>query len=256
MAALTEMIEVSREEWGSKIPDWPAERTASDITGVEGHHGGSTDNRDAWEVLPNVQDFHVNGRGWRDMWYHIAISGEGMIFDGRGVMTKNSNRTDLTVLFVGNYMEKGPSALQMDALHEVRVSLAADGGGSGLTWHSQRDATACPGTHLADALENYLAGDPTLEDPDAPEYGMEFPAVSVLTHDSQPGYAIVHSDGGLATFGGFPYLGSKPEYEPGAADPVISAESVTTDDGFGYIFLTASGNVHAFGSTRYSGRTR
>jgi len=85
------------------------------------------------------------------------------------------------------------------------------------------------------------------------------PVVAVLPAAGFRGYWLVARDGGVFGFGGAPYLGSLPALAAKASPgkrPKFSlpiAGGATSPDGKGYLLVSASGSVYAFGDARFAG---
>ena len=281
---LKAVIDVKRTEWGARQPARqlkPAPNLAPWWEDVEVHHGGADNlTRDGMEGVPAIQNAQINSGRYSDIWYHLLIDASGKIFEGRGVdwMNNSQGRRYLTVQFVGGYTTAGANPLQLEALQRIRQALVADNptASNVLRWHRERDATACPGDKLVDQLRAIQAKElsnggfipPAEAEPRDPEWYLEnVPGVvkteempvALLAHDALPGYAIVTVEGGVFTFGGFPFLGSVPGQglnilDDDPVDFIVSAAVVVRDGQAGYAMVTSRGAVFNYGSLAYAGR--
>ena len=237
-----------RADWGVDHT-WDPELSISDYLGVEVHHGGADHYSREATALPGIRDYHINGKGWRDIWYHLAIDSRGDVYEARGVDVKNSSDGDhLTVLFLGGYGAVGANQLQLDALTRVRKELMRLNGGDNLTWHRERGGSSCPGDALIAQLEtvrerSLMPGTSIYPESSAP------PVAILEDRDSYNGYAVVTADGGVFTFGVFPFWGSAHDFLS-TGSTIVAASG----DGRGYTLLGSDGSIYNFGDSVYSGR--
>jgi hypothetical protein len=266
MSAVEEMVEIEWDDWSST--DGPARALKlgrlDRWEAIEVHHGGSpyAPGTDILKLWDRYRAFHENTKGWSTIWYHLGITPDGRLASLRGPRASNSSRKYLTVNLPGHGSQTTDA--QFKTLHDLRIALALDGGGTELRYHAQRGGTSCPGKFVIDRIHAIWAEEkatglivPDSQIADAPEgiVEMQHPAVTLITMPGTPGYATVHKDGGVATFGGFPYLGSVPEYgdiinHPKYPDEAVDAVGITN----GYYIITRRGAVFGFGAAEYYGR--
>lgn len=112
MSRLTEYQSLAttlREGWDPSPLNPPLTRTEDEITDVELHHTGdngpaslSFDDKTRW--LLSIKDYHVNTKGWTDIFYHAFVFADGEIWLGRNVL--RSSQSDIpdtiTVHIPGN----------------------------------------------------------------------------------------------------------------------------------------------------------
>jgi hypothetical protein len=270
MSAVEDMIEIEWADWSTS--DGPAKALKlgpiDRWTAIEVHHGGSayapgTDILNLWD---QYRRYHENGKGWATIWYHLGLHPDGRLASLRGPLASNSSRKYLTVNLPGHGSQT--TEAQWQTLYDLRVALALDGGGTELRYHAQRGGTSCPGTDVINRIHSIWAEEEkfgfNVVVPDgrtevAGMVNMNHPVVGMVTVPGVPGYATVHADGGVATFGGFPYLGSVPEhssilYHPKYPDRAVGAEGVLVDGEPGYHIFTERGAIYSFGSAAYAGR--
>ena len=66
--------------------------------------------------IDTIKDWHVNGRGWRDVGYHYVIKLDGTIQKGRmdnvpGAHCRKLNMSSLGICYIGG-VEKGTAPFQ------------------------------------------------------------------------------------------------------------------------------------------------
>lgn len=96
------MTEFSRKDWGARAPkDAPTALVASRVEGVALHwpamskqvHGVEAVKR----FLRNVQDSHMDDRGWDDVAYQLGFDQDGNTYDLRGLKTQSAANGDQDV---------------------------------------------------------------------------------------------------------------------------------------------------------------
>ena len=133
---------VSRKQWGA------ARRTGSAVAvtwprGVDlwVHHtaGPST------QTPRQIQDFHMNGRGWSDVGYSYLIDAAGTVYEGRGREVQGAHSPGVnhepSVALIGDYSKVPPSDAQHRAVYALREHLNA----GKLRGHRENTQTSCPG---------------------------------------------------------------------------------------------------------------
>ena len=251
MSNLYDVIDVPRKEWLPRTPDIIASLTikpVSRLTKLEVHHTATTGGElDPFQDWKNAFRYHHDILGWKDIWYNLGVHPDGRIVELRGVNAANSSRPYLAVNLPGN---DHFNEAQQAAMHRIGQAMIADQtAGHELAWHQQRSATVCPGAGTIVKLSAMKDGFP--EDVVVEEPTMTHPIVAVLSGTDTSQYATVHADGGVATFGGYPFYGSIPgDGIVIEGDVVVAASAV---DG-GYRMVTLSGAVFNFGTAEYSGR--
>jgi hypothetical protein len=109
-----------------------------------------------------IQELHMDGRGFADVAYHFLIDSDGAIYEGReinvrGAHVQGYNTGSVGVVLFGNFNETEPTREQIESLerlidylrytYEIRY-LA----GHKNYPHQSPDGTECPGDHLAPLL--------------------------------------------------------------------------------------------------------
>lgn len=150
---------VSRAEWGARngrplhfVPD-------DEWNGIEVHHTATPTAVDAdlGNAVRQVQNFHLDNQGWRDIFYGYLVHPDGRIVHGRGRhLSTSANNTHLTVCFLGNFETQQPTAAAINSFRRFRQAfLRLAPQATSLTYHGQRAATACCGANL---IAHYASG--------------------------------------------------------------------------------------------------
>ncbi|HKZ70060.1 MAG TPA: N-acetylmuramoyl-L-alanine amidase [Anaerolineales bacterium] len=117
-----------------------------------------------------IQQLHLQTRGFADIAYHFLIDAVGKVYEGRridvrGAHTGGYNTGAIGVVLLGNFESAQPTEAQLARLHLLLAHLADEYTLTHLAGHRdfQPGVTVCPGANL----EPFL---PTL----AAEMGLEF----------------------------------------------------------------------------------
>jgi hypothetical protein len=101
---MTHAIYKPRSAWGARAPKGgPGQLTPSRVRGVAIHWPGSgeTDSFDhdaeVAEALRGWQAFHMDGRGWSDIAYQVAVSQDGDVWSLRGLRTQSGANGDASL---------------------------------------------------------------------------------------------------------------------------------------------------------------
>ena len=107
------------------------------------------------QAMKDIQAFHLDVKGWTDIFYAFAIYHDGRIAEGRG-WNKAQGTENMTpdgylmpVVFIGNYEHDEPTAAQLASWNWLHGELL-DREASALhrRHHRMRAATACPGANI------------------------------------------------------------------------------------------------------------
>ncbi|XP_043072719.1 peptidoglycan recognition protein 5 isoform X3 [Puntigrus tetrazona] len=112
--------------------------------------------RDSLSELARIQRMHMQERGFDDIGYNFLISGDGMVYEGRGwgivgAHAKEHNFHSVGVAFMGNFNEEFPSAASKSALLrllQVGVLRGHVQPNFVLVGHRDVAKTECPGNNL------------------------------------------------------------------------------------------------------------
>jgi hypothetical protein len=159
---------ISRAEWGARAPRSRSTVSWSSRTGFMGHYSGAT----ATQTPRQIQDYHMNVRGWDDIGYNFLISSiTGAIYEGRGwtVMgahCANHNTANIGVCVIGNDVP-GRQDVSDAARRSFRWMYEEANRRKGrkltLLGHRDRGSTDCPGNEIYAWLKAGLpiVGSPT-----------------------------------------------------------------------------------------------
>ncbi|WP_017578594.1 N-acetylmuramoyl-L-alanine amidase [Nocardiopsis valliformis] len=141
---------VSRSGWGARSPRSTTTTDWSERIGFTVHYSAGPPS----QTPRQIQDFHMDDRGWDDIGYNFLVDQEGTIYEGRGWLVVGAhaapnNTSHIGVCFIGSDGDATPAAktairdLYVDACHRAGRLLAQ-------TWHSglPGQSTLCPGIDL------------------------------------------------------------------------------------------------------------
>ena len=114
-------------------------------------------------TIDTIRDWHVNGRGWKDVGYHYIIYLDGSIKKGRqdnvpGAHCRQNNRSSLGICYIGGVEQDGKTpkdtrtAKQIESLDALLLTLKAIHTDSVVHGHRDFANKACPSF---DATEEY-----------------------------------------------------------------------------------------------------
>lgn len=255
MSAVEDLIHYNRQKW---ISVGPVRNMVSaeipEFTGIEVHHQGVTKSwplSDA-ECLDGWQSdyyYHINTRKYPDIWYHLGITTSGQLTTLRSPYYRNvkwwtwRTRKLLTVNFPGN--DQATDA-QFETLHKLRRALQADGGGTDLRYHAERQATACPGPetiHRLKTMQAYPIEDIPTHPPRQWDPGLRLLNVVFSCDAPGGGGYMLQADGGVITVGSAPFFGSA----AGKIYNIAEYDSMVVDtDGQGYTLYNVHGQPYRY----------
>ncbi|XP_016371513.1 peptidoglycan recognition protein 5 isoform X1 [Sinocyclocheilus rhinocerous] len=111
---------------------------------------------DSVSQLAHIQHMHMQERGFDDIGYNFLISGDGMVYEGRGwgivgAHAKEHNFNSVGIAFMGNFNDEMPSSASLSALlrllhigvlhGHIRPNFV-------LVGHRDVAKTECPGEYL------------------------------------------------------------------------------------------------------------
>lgn len=165
---------VPRADWGATAPDiaGSVEGTYDAITNPGGVMLYAAPLRDVLTcivvhhtALPlkdgprEIQQKHMQGRGYADIGYHYVIDDAGQIYEGRnlyyrGAHTGGHNTGTVGIVLTGNFEEIQPTPAQIERLIVLSRALGYQFALTHLAGHRdfQPGVTVCPGRHLAAQL--------------------------------------------------------------------------------------------------------
>jgi len=123
------------------------------------HHSGFYE-QDGLSTLLEIQRAHRDDRGWADVGYHFMIDKDGTIYEGRdivvrGVHVEGYNTGSLGVCLMGDFRFEAPSTEQQASTYALNDWIVYRTGVTHLAGHKDfNDFTVCPGTFIANQLQN------------------------------------------------------------------------------------------------------
>jgi hypothetical protein len=164
---------VSRDEWGARPLNLEAPEEFGLFDAQSNPEGVLYYPDDLWTVLntivvhhsafPNgglkeIQDLHMDGRGFADVAYHFLIDADGTIYEGReldirGAHVQRFNTGSVGIVLLGNFNEEQPSDAQLSSLRGLVDYLRYTYEIRYLAGHKDYpdqspDGTECPGDNL------------------------------------------------------------------------------------------------------------
>ena len=153
-----------RADWGAKAPKGTTKLTWSKVRYVIVHYPGTTttlgtDMAKIKSALRGWQNYHMTGRGWRDIAYSVGVDQAGRVWELRGTevtegATAGLGGVSVSILAIyGN--NETPSAAMKAKLRQVALELKGRGASScKVTWHQYHSNTSCPGAKLISWLKS------------------------------------------------------------------------------------------------------
>lgn len=166
---------VTRAEWGALPSTEPLVPFRLPASRLYVHHTGSEQHGPAG--MREIQRYHQNTKGWKDVAYGYLVDDDGTIYEGRshrfiGGATEGENSTSHAICLMGNFDNRPPTLEAFRALVDLtRHGIANGWWASNIFGH--RDSvgaqTACPGRHLYSRLgqlRTEIANPPTPQEDD------------------------------------------------------------------------------------------
>jgi len=123
------------------------------------HHSAT-----AYGTPNDVQDLHMDGRGFADVAYHFLIDSNGIVYEGReinirGAHVQGFNTGSVGVVLLGNFNDEQPTESQLGSLHALMDYLRHTYEIRYLAGHKDYpdqspDGTECPGANLYPLLKD------------------------------------------------------------------------------------------------------
>lgn len=109
-------------------------------------------------TFEKIQDWHIKGRGWSDVFYHYVIDMKGLIHEGRNINKfATSNRKDaIEIAVVGRLHLENILPSQHIALKNLLYKITNDFGILPVFGHKDFTATICPGELNVDFYHNFV----------------------------------------------------------------------------------------------------
>lgn len=168
---------ITREEWGARAVNHEAEEEFGfySLDNPEGWREYDTDLREAYQTvvvhhsslyeidddttMREIQNLHLDERGWADIAYHFGVGLTGKVYEGRkmsarGTHTELHNTGSLGICLFGNFEEISPTQTQLDNTQALVNWLAIRLRLTHLAAHREfNDTTVCPGANLYPVLD-------------------------------------------------------------------------------------------------------
>ncbi|MEW5851204.1 MAG: N-acetylmuramoyl-L-alanine amidase [Myxococcota bacterium] len=159
-------VAVSRSEWGARATRCTSRHTPNRIT----VHHTDTPNNDSLSMparMRQIQNFHMDSRGWCDIAYHFLVGQDGRVYVGRaenllGAHAGGANTNNAGVSFIGDFDGVAPSQAMMNAGARILRSLKTE---YGITLNREKvkghrqvgtTSTSCPGDVLYSRLQTLI----------------------------------------------------------------------------------------------------
>ncbi|EDV50442.1 peptidoglycan-recognition protein SD [Drosophila erecta] len=166
LAVQGEVAIVTRAEWNAKPPNGTIDSMETPMPrAVIAHTAGGScaDDVTCAQQMRNLQNFQMSKQKFSDIGYHYLIGGNGKVYEGRspsqrGAFAGPNNDGSLGIAFIGNFEERAPSQVALDAAKElleqaVKQALLVEG--YKLLGHCQVIATRSPGEALYTLLQQW-----------------------------------------------------------------------------------------------------
>lgn len=144
---------VSRAEWGARPPKSPHRRIELPTSELWLHHTAGRESSGV-KGLQQIQNFHMDGRGWKDIAYSFVVN-RGVVYEGRGAgiagaHTSGHNTISHAICVVGNFQTVAPADRDVTAVADLtRHGYLRGWWGRQLSGgHRQVGSTSCPGDRL------------------------------------------------------------------------------------------------------------
>lgn len=152
-----QLVVVSRDSWGARPATsvTPTDWTSNTITRV--HHTVSPPVVSELEAekaaMRQIQDYHMDSRGYADIGYNYVIFKSGRVYVGRGKEVVGAHtlghNSDLGIAFYGDYTKTTMTYKQLQAYRALRKKLGISGDEQP---HSATYPTSCPGANVKKVL--------------------------------------------------------------------------------------------------------
>ncbi|KAL5017076.1 hypothetical protein ScPMuIL_006665 [Solemya velum] len=156
---------ISRDSWGARRPK-EVENMTLPVNYVLIHHTvtqGCSDTDRCMFVLKNIQELHMQQRGFSDIGYNFLVGGDGNIYEGRGwdrigAHTLGYNDNSIAISFIGSFMLDNPPPSVLNAsraLLKCATELSVLTQRYSLLGHRDVKKTLCPGDVLYRTIEEW-----------------------------------------------------------------------------------------------------
>ncbi|KAL3863962.1 hypothetical protein ACJMK2_005691 [Sinanodonta woodiana] len=161
---------VTRDEWHARPP-----RNTSHMNTPVGivfiHHTAMSEcenQRSCTVEMQDIQNFHMDVRGWDDIGYSFLIGGDGQVYEGRGwdrvgAHTLHWNDVSIAFSIMGEYTHKLPNTAALNAvinIMECGIQMGKITKDYKMYGHRDVRSTECPGQRLYDLIRTWPHFDP------------------------------------------------------------------------------------------------
>ena len=94
-----------------------------------------------------IKDWHINGRGWSDVFYHYVIDMKGLIHEGRNInrFATSNRKNAIEIAVVGRLNLENIIQVQHIALKNLLYKIISEYGVLPVFGHKDFTLTICPG---------------------------------------------------------------------------------------------------------------
>lgn len=159
-----------RDDWHARTAREERSTTWDARKGFAVHHSGANPKQSVQEI----QNFHMDTRGWVDIGYNWLVRPNGDIYEGRGWLKvgahiQGHNTANIGVCVIGDYEDTAPpAAVKASLAYLYKEANRLKGGKLAVRTHRQLGSTECPGDKLHAWVIGSLAGHATGAKPSKP----------------------------------------------------------------------------------------
>ncbi|XP_052091270.1 uncharacterized protein LOC127728091 [Mytilus californianus] len=156
---------VTRNEWAARLPR-KTELLSNPVMNVfihntAGHH--CEHQTECAQTARVIQNFHMDGNNWDDIAYNFLIGEDGRVYEGRGwnkvgAHTLGWNENSIAFAFMGNFNDRKPKPIALEALRNIISCGIKDGKISPhytLYGHRDKRPTDSPGNYLYAEIRHF-----------------------------------------------------------------------------------------------------
>ena len=158
---------VTRSQWGARSRSCGPTHQPNRLT----IHHTDTPNNDSISMparVRQIQNYHINTRGWCDVGYHFLIGQDARVYQGRvenvlGAHAAGANTDNVGISFIGTFDDAAPSPAMLDAAARIMKSMSRTYGialnRDRVQGHRQVGTTdtSCPGDALYNGLSDLIS---------------------------------------------------------------------------------------------------
>jgi N-acetylmuramoyl-L-alanine amidase len=104
----------------------------------------------------SIRGYHMNVRGWSDIFYHFLIDYTGLLYLGRPIWRQaTSSRESIEIAVIGNFEHDIVTDEIDQQLHHLLSAWKRHLPEAELKSHQELSVTLCPGANLQNWLDNW-----------------------------------------------------------------------------------------------------